>query len=35
MMEKQLAGLPLGFWVVVAGAVVAAVVMGASLWLGG
>lgn len=35
MMEKQVAGLPLGFWVVVAGAVVAAVVMGASLWLGG
>jgi hypothetical protein len=35
MMEKQVAGLPLGFWVVVAGAVVAAVVMGASLWRGG
>ena len=35
MMEKQVAGLPLGFWLVVAGAVVAAVVMGASLWLGG
>lgn len=35
MMEKQVAGLPLGFWVVVAGAVVAAVVLGVSLWLGG
>jgi hypothetical protein len=34
-MEKQVAGLPLGFWVVVALAGVAALGLGVSLWLGG
>lgn len=32
-MEKQVAGLPLGFWVVVAVAVVAALGMGVSLMM--
>jgi hypothetical protein len=35
LMEKQVAGLPLGFWVVVAIAGVAALGLGVSLWLGG
>jgi hypothetical protein len=35
LMEKQVAGLPLGFWVVVALAGVAALGLGVSLWLGG
>jgi hypothetical protein len=32
-MEKQVAGLPLGFWIVVALAGVVALGLGVSLWL--